>query len=206
MTEVFRQICSALAASLSLVFLLYFTDYVFWFDLMMSAAIGLGTWFSIPRKKEDHETEIAPGVSKARLKEAIRRINEYVAEFSQLSSQTRNSGIQKQIAEITGTLTRTGRILWENPAELDSTAAQLFLDQFLKRSCDVVSQYVRMCSTADNADKTETAKKAIAEIQSGFNGFYRRCLEKDMTELETEVEILKAISEMDFPDTERNRT
>jgi len=203
MNEFFRQIVSGLAAALALGGFVLFTDYMFWFSFAVSAAIGIGTWFTIPRKKDAQETEIAAGVTKAMRDAAVRQINEHVSGFSRLSAQARHSEIRSLIQEITDILTRTGQMLWENPGELDSSSARLFLEQFLGRSYDVISQYVRV-SNADSGKFSGTgltsAKEAIVQIRSGFQGFYRQCMEKDMTNLETEVETLKAISEMDFPD------
>ncbi len=203
MNEFFRQIISGLAAAFTLAALVSFSSYLFWFSLAISAAIGVGTYFSIPRKKDAHETEIAPGVTQAMLNAAIRHINAQVSNFSRLSAQIQHSGIRSLIQEITDILSKTGQILRENPEELDSTSARLFLDQFLNRSHDVISQYVRLLNTGSaglRGDSLNSAKEAIVQIRSGFQGFYRQCLEKDLTNLETEVETLKALSEMDFPD------
>jgi 5-bromo-4-chloroindolyl phosphate hydrolysis protein len=206
MTEIPRQILSGLAAAAALALLFLFTDFVFLFSLVVSAAIGAGVYFSIPRKRSPDEIEVAPGVTKAQLDAALAKIDLYVGKFKAEAGQARDLEIRTTVGEIVQVLKRIGRNFREDPRDLTLDATPMFLEEVLDRSLDLVSRYVVLSRIAHDGaaagcgrEALETAEQSIRQVKKGFEAFFQQCLRDDLRELEVGGETLKAIMEMNTP-------
>ena len=206
MTEILRQILSGLAAAAALALLFLFTDFVFLFSLVVSAAIGAGVYFSIPRKRSPEEIEAAPGVTQAQLDAAVAKIDLYIGKFKAEAGQARDLEIRTSVEEIVRVLKRIGRNFREDPRDLTLDATPMFLEEVLERSRDLVSRYVGLSLIArDSAaedygrEALETAERSIRQVREGFEAFFQQCLKDDLRELEVGGETLKAIMEMNSP-------
>ncbi len=206
MTEFVRQIVSGTGAALTLALLTWYTDFVFLFTLAISAAIGLGTYFTIPRKRAPHEIEVAPGVTQARLDEAVERVDHYIDRFKEEAGRARDPEIRTRVGEIVDLLRRIAANFREDPRDLNLNTTSMFLDHYLQRSHDLVDKYVRLSRiTSDGRmdaagrEALETAEEAIQRVKDGFEDYLRQCLDNDLMDLEVGGETLKAIMEMDAP-------
>lgn len=203
MTEFFRQLFAGSAAAVCLAVLSTRSDFVFWFNLVISAAIGLGTYFTIPKKRSPHEIEAAPGVSRAELNAALNTVNDYIDRYKALAGRTADPKAKAMVRELTGRMTKIAAHFREDPRDLNHHTTGMFLDQYLPRSFDLVSKYVRLSHASRGASGREqmaVAETAIQRIQAGFQEYYQRCLQNDLIDLEVESETLHAIMDMDFPD------
>lgn len=206
MTETHRQIASGLTAAAVLALLFLFTDFVFFFNLAISAAIGAGVYFSIPRKRSPDEIEVAPGVTKAQLDAALAKIDRYVGKFKAEAAEARDLEIRTSVGEIVQVLKRIGRNFREDPRDLTLDATPMFLEEVLERSLDLVSRYVGLSRIAHDSptegygrEALETAERSIRQVREGFEAFFQQCLKDDLRELEVGGETLKAIMEMNSP-------
>ncbi len=207
MTEIFRQIFSGVAAAAALALLFLFTDFVFLFSLAVSAAIGAGVYFTIPRKRSPHEIEAAPGVTKAQLDAALAKIDLYIGKFKAEAGQARDLEIRTTVGEIVQVLKRIGRNFREDPRDLTLDATPMFLEEVLERSHDLVSRYVSLSRIAHDSgaddrgrEALDAAERSIRQVKEGFDAFFQQCLREDLRELEVGGETLKAIMEMNSPD------
>ncbi len=205
MKEHLRQIFAGLTAAIVLVVLVLAANFVFWFDLLIAGLTGLGTYFTIPRKKSDEEIEVAPGVTRAQLDRAAEQVDAYVRRFSREEQKCASPETRRMIAGIRNALEKIGENFRLDPGDLN--LAHQFLNQYLEKSFAVVSQYNRLAVMARDdrlAEQLGNVEKSIERIKLGFDGFYRKCLENDLYNLEVESETLNAILEMDQPflDTE----
>ncbi len=206
MTEIPRQILSGLAAAAALTLLFLLTDFVFLFSVAVSAAIGTGLYFTIPRKRSPHEIEVAPGVTKAELEAAVAKIDRFIDKFKAEAAQARDAEIRRSVGEIVQVLKRIGRNFREDPKDLTLDATPMFLEEVLERSHDLVSRYVSLSRIAHEGgaagygrEAFETAEGAIRQVKEGFDAFFQQCLRDDLRELEVGGETLKAIMEMNSP-------
>lgn len=203
MTEISRQLIAGSAAAVCLAVLATRSDFVFWFNLIISAAIGLGTYFTIPKKRSPREIEVAPGITQDRLDAALETVADYQDRFRVLISRTADPGAKGMIRDLRNMLKKIGGHFREDPRDLTNSSTHMFLDQYLPRSFDLLSKYVRLShATRDAAGREQlaNAETAIRRIQAGFQEFYRKCLQNDLIDLEVESETLNAIMDMDFPE------
>ncbi len=200
MKEHARQIMAGLAAAFALIILTLATKFVFWFDILIAGLLGLGTYFTIPRQKTDDEIEVAPGITKAQWNAALEQVALYVKKFAAQEQKCRTSDMRNTIEAIRKSLENIGDNFRRDPKDLG--LAQQFLTQYLEKSHAVVSQYNRLAAMKPDdrlAAQLKNVEESIERIGRGFDGFYQKCLENDLYDLEVESETLNAILEMDQP-------
>jgi len=200
MNEPGRQILSALAGAILLAVLSMTTDYRFGFVVMMAAGVGLGTYFSIPRRTTPDEIELAPGVTQADLDHALSVMDDYINRFRKLKQ---GCGVDR-VGRILGDILDTMQIIRENFTQdpRDLSNADPFLNEYLGRAHDIVEQYNRLSRHKGEEILTEQlrgSEETIARIRTGFRDFYNQCLQNDVVDLEVNSETLKSLMEMDLP-------
>jgi hypothetical protein len=208
MTEIFRQIIAGVTGAIVLGVLVRLSDYVFWFNVCIAGAVGLGVYFSIPRKQEAHEIELAPGVTQGQVDAAVGRVEEYILKFKKILRMASDRDIRAYIMDITETLGRIAQHFRHDPRDMNISSTPQFLDQYLVRSHDLVYQYIRLANMSLDAAQTDqltSARETIAQVQSGFKAYYQQCLQNDFIDLEVESETLKSIIEMELPHIEEER-
>lgn len=201
MNEINRQIISGMIGAIALAVLAMSTDYVFWFSLSISAAIGLGTYFTIPAKKDPDEVDLAPGVTQADLNAATALMGDYIRKFEDINARAADPDLRRSIGEMIEMLKKIRKNFQDDPRDLAISSAPQFLDQYLVRSYDIVAQYVRLSSMAlddRRKERLSDAEDTIRRIQAGFEDFYHECLKNDFMDLEVDSETLKAIIDMDM--------
>lgn len=199
MKEQYRQIISGSTAALVLGLLSLKTDFVFWFNLLISAAIGLGIYFSIPKKKSPSEIELAPGITKATLDDMLALINSYVKQFDELVSRTRKREIAEAIKGITSLLKKIAFHFNQNPAAIHIAP---LLDQYLHQSFEVVQLYTRLANVSIDGKQSEqlqTVEDTIFKIHAGFQEIYDQCIHNELINLEVKSETLKAVMDLNIP-------
>lgn len=206
MTETLRQIISGLTAAAALALLFLFTDFVFFFNLAISAAIGAGMYFSLPRKRSLHEIEAAPGVTQAQVEDAVAKINAYIDKFKAEAKRSRDLEIRALVGEIVQVLKRIARNFREDPGDIALDATPMFLEEYLERAYDLVSRHISLSRVTHDGvsdgygrEAFETAERSIRQVKKGFDAFFQQCLMDDLRELEVGGETLKAIMEMNSP-------
>jgi hypothetical protein len=200
MKEHARQIVAGLSAAIALVILTYATNFVFWFNILIAGLLGLGMYFTIPRKKSDDEIEVAPGITKAQANAALEYVAIYVEKFAVEEQKCRTSDMRSTIQSIRKSLEKIGDNFRRDPQDL--SMADRFLTQYLEKSYTVVNKYNRLAAMKPDdrlAAQLKNVEESIERIRRGFDGFYRKCLENDLYNLEVESETLDAILEMDQP-------
>jgi len=199
MKETLRQITAGLFAAGSLIILFIWFDYAFWFKLGISAAIGLGVYFSIPQKKEAHEIEIASGVSQADLDSAIAKIGGYREKFNnaaKICNRPKTAQAVRTMASILGKIAGKFR---DEPENLKN--ASPFLNQYMEMSYNIVDQYTRLAAiTLEGEQEKQLAatEKTIGRIHKGFKEFYNQCIANDLADLEVSSATFSAIFETDL--------
>ena len=211
MTETYRQIVAGLVGAGVLAGLTFWGGLVLWFNLAIGAAVGLGTYFTIPRKRRPEEIEVAPGVTLAQQQAALAKIDGYVKRFRSLAGKSRQPRIDKLLRELVDRLGKIGRNFEEDPRDLMIDSAGMFLDHYLERAVDLVEQYVRIAGLAreaDGEDELAAAESAIGKVLAGVDAFYQQCIQNDLMDLEVNSETLLSILDADLPplfDNERSR-
>ncbi len=211
MTETYRQIVAGLVGAGVLAGLTFWGGLVLWFNLAIGAAVGLGTYFTIPRKRRPEEIEVAPGVTLAQQQAALAKIDGYVKRFRLLTGKSRQPRIDKLLRELVDRLRKIGRNFEEDPRDLMIDSAGMFLDHYLERAVDLVEQYVRIAGLAreaDGEDELAAAESAIGKVLAGVDAFYQQCIQNDLMDLEVNSETLLSILDADLPplfDNERSR-
>lgn len=204
MSEVYKQILAAAIGGLFLGGLVLWTDFVFWFNILISGGIALGAYFTIPSKKNPAQIEIAPGVTQADFDAAASILSECRGKLINLSHQCANREVAGLVREMGETLENLSLFFRKSPENLRN--ADMFLNNFVEKSCDLVAQYVRMEGLyPDGSGKKELApvEDTIRKTHAGFRDFHTRCLRNELTDLEVSAETLKAMAEMEFPDFDR---
>jgi acyl carrier protein len=200
MRELQRQIIAGLTAAGVFVILSLVTNFVLWFNFIITGALGLGIYLIIPRKKEPHEVEAAPGVTQKQLNDAVERIDIYRERFAHLALSCSKKEIADtviSIAEILNTITENFKTHPSNVRD-----ASQFLDLYLVRSFDIVSQYMRLADIplqGNELKQISTIEETIKRIEQGFKDFYHQCLQNNLTDLEVKSETFKSIIDMDSP-------
>ncbi len=200
MNEVFRQILAGLIAAISLAVMAVWLNYEFWFNLIISGAIGLGAYFTIPGRKDPHEIEVAPGVTQAQLDAAAALTDDYAAKFSRLAAQGLDPELRSMVQNISETLKRISINFAEDPRDLKNAA--FFLENYMVRSYKVISRYVRLAGVASRdgaAPALSEVKETIRNIDAGVTEFYDKCLENDFIDLEVEAETLQTLIDFEMP-------
>ncbi len=211
MTETYRQIVAGLIGAGVLAGLTFWGGLVLWFNLAIGAAVGLGTYFTIPRKRRPEEIEVAPGVTLAQQRAAMAKVDNYIKRFRSLAGKSRQPRIDKLLRELVDRLQKIGRNFEEDPRALMIDSAVLFLDHYLERAGDLVEQYVRVAGLAreaDSEDELAAAESAIGKVLAGVDAFYQQCIQNDLMDLEVNSETLLSILDADLPpiiDNERSR-
>lgn len=203
MNELYRQILSGVTASVFLVGLTVLTSNVLWFNVLISAGIGIGMYLTIPRKKDPDEIEIAPGITKAQLDFATKILVEYSEKFSNLKRQYFRASSSQTIDDIIKTLNEISVHMEQDPRDLKN--ADFFLNHYLEKSYEIVSQYLRLKQLYQKEkDNRQIAsmEKAVKNIHNGFKDFYQQCLQNDLIDFEVNVETLKSIASFDMTDLE----
>lgn len=204
MGEVYRQILSATVGAAFLAGLSLWSDFVFWFNILVSAGMGLGAYFTIPGKKDPAKIELAPGITQADLNLAVSRLSEYERELEALSNKCGKRKISLLVREMGATLGNLSEFFQKNPDNLSN--ADMFVNHFAKKSADLVSQYVRLSDmyTGDGeTDELGPVEETIRKSHASFKDFHRRCLRNELADLEVSAETLTAIAEMEFPDFDK---
>ena len=211
MTETYRQIVAGLIGAGVLAGLTFWGGLVLWFNLAIGAAVGLGTYFTIPRKRRPEEIEVAPGVTLAQQQDALAKVDNYVNRFRSLAGKSRQPRIDKLLRELVDRLQKIGRNFEEDPRDLMIDSAGMFLDHYLERAGDLVEQYVRVAGLAreaDGEDELAAAESAIGKVLAGVDAFYQQCIQNDLMDLEVNSETLLSILDADLPpllENERSR-
>ncbi len=211
MTETYRQIVAGLIGAGVLAGLTFWGGLVLWFNLAIGAAVGLGTYFTIPRKRRPEEIEVAPGVTLAQQQDALAKVDNYVKRFRSLAGKSRQPRIDKLLRELVDLLQKIGRNFEEDPRDLMIDSAGMFLDHYLERAGDLVEQYVRVAGLAreaDGEDELAAAESAIGKVLAGVDAFYQQCIQNDLMDLEVNSETLLSILDADLPpllENERSR-
>ncbi len=211
MTETYRQIVAGLIGAGVLAGLTFWGGLVLWFNLAIGAAVGLGTYFTIPRKRRPEEIEVAPGVTLAQQQAALTKVDNYVKRFRSLAGKSRQPRIDKLLRELVDILQKIGRNFEEDPRDLMIDSAGMFLDHYLERAGDLVEQYVRVAGLAreaDGEDELAAAESAIGKVLAGVDAFYQQCIQNDLMDLEVNSETLLSILDADLPpllENERSR-
>jgi len=202
MNEWHRQIVSGLVAAGALAFLQLGIGYRFGFSVGIAAAIGVGMYFTLPRKKAPNEIEMAPGVTRADLDRALDFIGEHVVRLESLRKQVRDPLLSESIADMVQTLRNIARNFKDDPRDLGNAGP--FINQYLARSTTLIEQYVRLASHAPDPMITERIARigdTIGRVRNGFKEFYRQCIENDVTDLEIDSQTLKSLMDLELPES-----
>lgn len=200
MNELGRQILSALAAAILLAVFSMTTDYRFGFVVIMAAGVGLGTYFTIPRRKSPEEIELAPGITQADLDHAVSVMDDSIARFEQLKRACRGEDVGRSLEDILDTLKIIRENFKQDPRDL-SNAGQ-FLNEYLGRAHDIVEQYNRLSRHPGSGvigERLRDFEQTIERIRIGFRDFYNQCLQNDVVDLEVNSETLKSLMDMELP-------
>lgn len=193
-----RQIIAGIAASACLGGLVLGTNYLFWFNLIISAAVGLGTYFSLPGRRLDGRLSAEDMETRDRLLELLEKT---MRRFSGMAAQCGNSEMSATIRDMADTTKKIAGGIREDP-EMLFHGSQM-LDQYLIRSEELVSGYVRLSSdkslgTGTN-DTLADIENTIRKIRDGLKEIYRKMREKDLMELEASSAGIQAILEIEMP-------
>ncbi len=195
MKEFYRQIISGLTAGLFLILLLTFANWIFLFSLLVAGCIGIGVYFSIPRKKDDHEIYVADGITQAQLNEQLAKINTDMETFSNYLSHCQNRKIATAVSSIIEALAMIADNFRKNPKDIRD--AWMSLNTYLDRTRDILARYMNITDLNIDPAYLQSIEQTILRIPELFQDYYRKCIEDDLVEMEISHELFKDILELE---------
>jgi hypothetical protein len=210
MKEIWRQLMAALAASVLLVVLAAGTPLQLWVSAVLAVGTYAGVYLTIPRCREDHEVEVAPGVTRKDLNDLLELLETHRQAFTRLGMQARGHQLTLKSTADTMALT-AGQLQQQLRGDAEKVKqAGPFLAPYLKRGLEVFEQYAQLAAMprGDSLDRRLAEFDGHLErIAGGLTDFYERCLQKDLMELEVSSETLNYMMDLALPENpsdERN--
>jgi 5-bromo-4-chloroindolyl phosphate hydrolysis protein len=176
-----------------------------WVDLIIGLIFGgITNIFFLQDKKEDHEIEILPGLSKADLKRALSEGYLWKTRIQEIAKQLEEK--EPKTAETIYRIGRTVAAIYQNfeqdPSDLLSKDALRFRDSYIERAFKYMDGYTRLATApglTDNELKQLVEMKAkIEEINSSFVRLLEAFRRHDLDKLSIEGEAMETIFMLDI--------
>jgi hypothetical protein len=180
-------------------------SFKWWIDLFIGLAFGgITNIFFLQDKKEDHEIEIMPGLSREDLKKALAEGPAWRAKIDYIvrrldASQPNTAGVIVQIG-------RTVEAIYHNfeqdPGDLLTKDARRFRDSHMQRAFKYMEGYSCLATapglTAGELEKLTEMEARIEEINNSFTRLLEAFRRHNLDNLAIEGEAMETIFNLDI--------
>jgi 5-bromo-4-chloroindolyl phosphate hydrolysis protein len=179
--------------------------YKWWVDLIIGLVFGgITNFFFLQDKKEDHEVEVLPGLSKEDLKNALSEGLNWKIRIEEIAGRLRH--IQPKTASIVDQIGGTVQAIYDNfeqdPGDLLSKDAYRFRDSHMERAFKYIAGYTQLSTapglTDNEKEKLTEMESRIAEIDKSFTRLLEAFRRHDMDKLSIEGEAMETIFNLDI--------
>lgn len=179
--------------------------YKWWVDLVIGLAFGgITNLFFLQDRKEDHEVDILPGLSRADFKQALAEGPVWQARIEALARR-----LQAPHPRTAATVHRIGRTVQaiyldfrEDPADLTTKNAMRFRKSHLERAVGYLEAYARLATapglTAAEREKLAGMESGIEAIDGSFTRLLEAFRRRDLDDLAVAGEAMETIFNMDI--------
>lgn len=181
---------------MSLMVFAFLFNWIFIFSVLVSAAVGLGVYFSIPRIKDDDEIFIAAGITQKQLNEQLARIQTDMETFSDYLALAQNERIKPAITAIIDSLGLISDNFGKNPKDMQD--AGMTLNMYLDRTRDILARYMHLNELNVDPAYPASIEQTILRIPELFQDYYQKCIQDDLIEMEVSHELFKDILDMEI--------
>jgi 5-bromo-4-chloroindolyl phosphate hydrolysis protein len=164
--------------------------------LLAAFAMLVASWLAIPRRREAAEIEVAPGITKATLDDALTRIRETASTFERAAQAIADPRVSTAVLD----LSRQSRSIADDLAgdPKDLRRAWDFIDYHLAQAARIVASYARLEGSPDKsfeeALRLKSVGNAILEIETLFTSQLRALRADDFAKLSEDVTAMQTIA------------
>jgi 5-bromo-4-chloroindolyl phosphate hydrolysis protein len=180
-------------------------SFKWWVDLIIGLAFGgITNIFFLQDKKEDHETEIMPGLSREDLKKALAEGPEWRGKIDDIAR--RLSALQPKTAGLIDQISRTVEAIYDNfrqdPGDLLTKDARRFRESHMQRAFKYMEGYSRLATapglTAGEQHRLSEMEVKIKDINNSFTRLLEAFRRHDLDKLAIEGEAMETIFKLDI--------
>ena len=180
-------------------------SFKWWVDVVIALAFGgIVNLFILQDKKEDHEIEVVPGLSKHELNETLKKGREWAMSIAGVSKKLKphQPETAARILEISHTVDAIFSNFQTDPGDLTSVNATRLLHDHLPRAHRFMESYSALASakklTPAEQEKLGVMEGRIATIGDTFTKHLEGFRNNDFTSLEVEGETMETIYKLDI--------
>jgi 5-bromo-4-chloroindolyl phosphate hydrolysis protein len=176
-----------------------------WIDLVIGLTFGgITNIFFLQDKKEDHEVEVLPGLSKAQMKKTIAEGSEWIAKIEEIARRLRER--HPTTASVVDQIGQTVQSIYHNfeqdPGDLLTKDARRFRDSHMQRAYKYLDGYTGLAMapglTANEQAKLVEMEARIKEINTSFIRLLEAFRRHDLSNLAIEGEAMETIFNLDI--------
>ncbi len=180
-------------------------SFKWWVDLVIGLAFGgITNIFFLQDKKEDHEIEILPGLSKADLNRALAEGPTWRAKIDDIAGRLGTT--QPLTASVIGQIGLTVEAIYLNfkqdPGDLLTKDGRRFRESHMQRAFKYMDGYTRMATapglTESEKEKLTEMEAKIEEINNSFTRLLEAFRRHDLDNLAIEGEAMETIFNLDI--------
>ncbi len=180
-------------------------DFKWWVDAMIGLFFGgIVNQLILRDKKEDHEIEVVPGLTKKELKDALVKGRDWNRQIHGLAG-----GLDKTHPRTAAALNDTADMvthLFENfekdPRDLTTTNARRLIHDHLPRALIFIQAYARLAAagrlTDNEKQKLAAMEEKITTIRDSFSRHLEGFRNNDFNALQVEGETMETIYNLDI--------
>jgi 5-bromo-4-chloroindolyl phosphate hydrolysis protein len=183
----------------------YLLSFKWWIDLVIGLVFGgITNIFFLQDKKEDHEIDIMPGLSREDLKRALAEGPAWQKKIAGIARRLGDT--QPKTASVIDQIGRTVEAIYRNfeqdPSDLLTKDARRFRDSHMQRAFKYVEGYTRLATapglTAGELEKLTEMEARIGEINNSFTRLLEAFRRHDLDNLAIEGEAMETIFNLDI--------
>ena len=180
-------------------------SFKWWIDLIIGLVFGgITNIFFLQDKKEDHEVEIVPGLSREDLKKALAEGPAWRAKIVDLAR--RLDAAQPKTASVIDEIGRSVEAIYQNfqqdPGDLLTKDARRFRDSHMSRAFKYMEGYTRLATapglTAGEIEKLTEMEVSIKDINNSFTRLLEAFRRHDLDKLAIEGKAMETIFNLDI--------
>jgi hypothetical protein len=162
----------------------------------LSVAVLVASWIAVPRRREAAEIEVAPGVSKSALDQALLRIRTTADAFDQALRAVSDTRVASAVQSLSRLSRSIADDLEQDPKDL--RRAWEFVDYQVSQAARIVDSYARLDRAPDKSEeeahRLAAVGHAILEIETLFAHQLRALRADDFDQLSEDVTAMKTIA------------
>jgi 5-bromo-4-chloroindolyl phosphate hydrolysis protein len=180
-------------------------SFKWWIDLVIGLVFGgITNIFFLQDKKEDHEVEIVPGLTKENLKNALAEGPAWRAKIADLARYL--DAAQPKTASVIDQIGRSVEAIYQNfeqdPGDLLTKDARRFRDSHMHRAFKYMEGYTRLATapglTTSEIEKLTEMEARIEDVNNSFIRLLEAFRRHDLDNLAIEGKAMETIFNLDI--------